>query len=102
MPPRASRMATNDQYLSRTRQAELDALAQAVVDEQRAVLPIEPTRIARANGLTISFNDYGTGAFDGLLEHRAGRFHIYCNTKRCGAPSETRSRFTLGHELGHY
>jgi hypothetical protein len=37
-----------------------------------------------------------------MLEHRAGRFHIYCNLARVGREGSGRARFTLGHELGHF
>ena len=61
---------------------------------------IDPRAILRANGIRVTFNDYGE-AFDGLLEHRSGRFHVFCNTARVGKDTP-RTRFTLAHELGHY
>src|SRR5262249_251364 len=57
--------------------------------------------IAKAQGLTLSFGSYGD-AFDGMLECRGARFHIYCNLDRVEHPESSRSRFTIGHELGHY
>jgi hypothetical protein len=45
--------------------------------------------------------DYGN-AFDGLLEHSGGKFHIYCNVRATDHPTSTRVRFTIAHELGHY
>lgn len=51
--------------------------------------------------ITHSANYYGEG-FDGMLEHRSGRFHIYCNLDRVGDLTAPRARFTQGHELGHY
>ena len=64
-------------------------------------MPVDPRSVARARRVTVSFGDYGE-AFDGMLEHRAGRFHIFCNQQRVGAPGAPRARFTLAHELGHY
>ncbi len=58
-------------------------------------------RIAAAKAITVSFGRYGD-AFDGMLEHRAGRFHIYANLQRLLREDSPRARFTLGHELGHY
>src|SRR5207247_1657430 len=48
-----------------------------------------------------SFGRYGD-AFDGLLEHRSGRFHVYANLDRVEREDSPRARFTLAHELGHY
>ncbi|MHC4563819.1 MAG: ImmA/IrrE family metallo-endopeptidase [Planctomycetota bacterium] len=83
------------------RPAEIAELAEAVADEHCPALPIDPQAIARAKGITVSFGDYGD-AFDGMLEWRADRFHIYANTDRVGNASSPRARFTLAHELGHY
>jgi len=63
--------------------------------------PVVPAVIAGSKGITLSYGDYGS-AFDGMLEYRAGRFHIYCNTALTGAPESPRARFTVAHELGHY
>ena len=49
----------------------------------------------------MSFGQYGD-AFDGMLEWRRGRFHIYCNLQRIEREDSPRARFTLGHELGHF
>ena len=37
-----------------------------------------------------------------MLEHRSGRFHIYCNLDRVETQSSPRARFTVGHELAHF
>jgi hypothetical protein len=37
-----------------------------------------------------------------MLEHKAGRFHVFCNLDRMGEADSPRARFTLAHELGHY
>jgi Zn-dependent peptidase ImmA (M78 family) len=57
--------------------------------------------IANAVGTTLSYGDYGE-AFDGLLEHKNARFHIYCNTARGQPTGSPRARFTVAHELGHF
>jgi hypothetical protein len=83
------------------RMAEIAELAAAVADEHCPQGPVQPRRIAAAKAVTISFGRYGD-AFDGMLEHRSGRFHIYANLQRLLREDSPRSRFTLGHELGHY
>ena len=86
---------------AKERQREIAELAEAVAQERCPADVVEPSAIARAKGITLSFGDYGD-AFDGLLEHRAGRFHIFGNLVRLERPDAPRARFTLGHELGHY
>jgi hypothetical protein len=83
------------------RDEEIRELAEAVADEHCPKGRIEPRLIARAHRITFSFGKYGDG-FDGMLEYRAGRFHIFCNVERVGPPETPRARFTLAHELGHY
>ena len=86
-------------WLPDARERELSDLAESVVEYHGKV--IEPLAIARAKGLTTSFNDYGNG-FDGMLEVRSGRFHIYCNLRGLDGRDAPRARFTLAHELGHF
>jgi hypothetical protein len=88
-------------FLSAARKRELAELAEAVADEYCPEGKIEPERIALAKAITLSFGSYGD-AFDGMLEHLAGRFHIYCNLDRVGQKNSPRARFTLGHELAHF
>lgn len=57
--------------------------------------------IIEAVGIGLTYDDFGD-AFDGLIEHRSGRFHIYCNTAQGLQPNYPRVRFTLGHELAHF
>jgi Zn-dependent peptidase ImmA (M78 family) len=57
--------------------------------------------IANAVDVTLSYGNYGD-CFDGLLEHRSGTFHIYCNIARSQPYGSPRARFTVAHELGHY
>lgn len=62
---------------------------------------IDPSLIAESQGLKCSLNDYGK-AFDGLLENKNGKFHIYLNTAGGGHLYLPRVRFSFAHELGHY
>ena len=89
------------QLVSPARLREIAELAEAVADEHCPAGPVEPEAIAHARGVTVSFGQYGE-AFDGMLEHKAGRFHIFCNLQRVQRPGAARARFTLAHELGHY
>lgn len=76
-------------------------LAEAVSDAYCPTGPVVPQRVAAEKGITLSFGHYGE-AFDGMLECRNGRFHIFCNLVRLATPTSPRARFTMGHELGHY
>ena len=87
--------------LTQTHKTEIAGLSTAVADEHCPAGRAEPEHIARAKAITISFGEYGD-AFDGMLEHRDGRFHIFCNADRVGERDAPRARFTLAHELGHY
>jgi len=87
--------------LSPDREQELAELAEAIAEDYFPARRIEPLAIMRAKEITSSFGYYGD-AFDGLLEHQSGRFHIYANLNRLEHSDSTRARFTLGHELGHY
>ena len=86
-------------YLTPAREQELAEFAEWVADEHCPSGQVDPDLIARENDITVSRNDYGQ-AFDGLLEHQSGAFHIYCNTARSRVTA--RARFTLAHELGHF
>ncbi len=63
--------------------------------------PVQVEDIVRQLGLGPSYGDF-KNAFDGLLEHQAGHFHIFCNIAPGLYPNHPRVRFTLGHELGHF
>lgn len=88
-------------FLSAARKREIAELAEAVAQEYCPEGRSDPLRIAKAKEITLSFGNYGD-AFDGMLEHMGGRFHIYCNLDRVGQRDSPRARFTLGHELGHF
>jgi hypothetical protein len=83
------------------RRLAIQDLAECVFEDHWGNLPVNPESIIEDCGITLSYCDY-RDAFDGSLEYRKGRFHVYCNvpgTEQRGSP---RVRFTLGHELGHY
>jgi Zn-dependent peptidase ImmA (M78 family) len=83
------------------RELEIVELAEAIAEEYSSSGRLDPLSVADDEGITTSFNNYSS-SFDGMLEHRAGRFHIYCNLDRVGYRDSPRARFTLCHELGHY
>jgi len=83
------------------RMSEISSLAEAVAREYCASARFDPAPVLNDNHITISYGRYGS-AFDGMLEHRTHRFHIYCNLDRVYSAESPRARFTVGHELGHY
>lgn len=87
--------------LSPIREQDIAELAEAIAEEYFPASRVEPSEIIKAKGISISFGLYGD-YFDGLLEHRNGRFHIFANLQRLESIDSPRARFTLGHELGHY
>jgi len=100
-PPYPSRPRPARAALSDARRTEIADLAEAVSESLVTGAAVDPAAIALSRGITTSFGDYGT-AFDGMLEYRNGRFHIYCNAARTGGPDTPRARFTVAHELGHF
>lgn len=76
-------------------------LAEGLADLYCPTGRVDPHRLLDGAQITVSFNNYGN-TFDGALEHRAGRFHAYCNLDRVKNRDTARARFTLSHELGHY
>ena len=90
------------QLLTPARMADLSAIAGFYTSEYCSQSPlIDPAAIAQSQHLGYSLNDYGN-AFDGLLENKNGKFHIYLNTKDGGHLYLPRVRFSFAHELGHY
>lgn len=83
------------------RLCEIADLAEAVADEYCPIGAVIPETIIKTLGMTMNYGSYHN-YFDGLLEHRSGRFHIYCNLDRVDSPASGRAHFTLAHELGHY
>jgi len=90
---------SSDGFLERFQ--EIGHLAEAVAEEHCPNARVEPALILKNKNVTLSYGPYGS-AFDGMLEHRSGRFHVYANLDRLKTPESGRARFTLAHELGHY
>jgi len=103
MAPRARRPRPDGarRFVPAARRGEIAELAEAVADEHCPAVPVDPEAVAAAKGITVSFGRYGE-AFDGMLEQKGGRFHVYCNVERVGERGAPRARFTLAHEVGHY
>jgi hypothetical protein len=87
--------------LSPARRDEIIELAEEVAEIHCPGRFIDPIYIINEKKITYSFNYYGDG-FDGMLEHKRGRFHMFCNLDRVSSSTSPRARFTQGHELGHY
>jgi hypothetical protein len=81
--------------------SDIAELAETVAATHCAGNKTEPEAIIAAKGITLSFGSYAD-AFDGMLEHKGGRFHIYANLDQLKTRESGRARFTLAHELGHY
>ncbi len=94
-------MAKNKYDISEYRKKELSELAEFIADEYFVDTFVCPHKLAKIYGISCSFEDYGN-AFDGLLEHKSGKFHVYLNSNKVKHIYEPRLRFTLAHELGHY
>ncbi|MDX5321365.1 MAG: ImmA/IrrE family metallo-endopeptidase [Bacteroidota bacterium] len=92
--------STND-YLSVNVKNELSQLAEGISNTYCPDGLVNPEVIAQRKGITYNYGNY-ENAFDGLIEHLAGRFHIYINVDRLTHAYTERARFTFAHELGHY
>jgi Zn-dependent peptidase ImmA (M78 family) len=62
---------------------------------------IHPHIIAKGLGLNYTPKNYGL-AFEGLLEYKGGKFHVFINTRADEHLYTPRVRFSFAHELGHY
>lgn len=85
--------------LTSSRIEEIVGLAETVAG---TTVPVDPETLLRARpDVSVAFGSFGD-AYDGLIEHRDGKFWVYCNEARTGPKDSPRSRFTLAHEAGHY
>lgn len=90
----------NNRLLDLEKEVFFTGLAESIADWYfPGDLPIQPSVIAKDYGITWSIGNY-EDAFDGLLEHDRGHFHIYVNKDR--QQTRERQRFTFCHELGHF
>jgi hypothetical protein len=51
--------------------------------------------------MTFSFGRYAN-CFDGYLECRQRKFHVYIDLDSSGSADSPRARFSFAHEVGHY
>lgn len=67
-------------------------------------IPIPLIDIANDEEIKVIYDDYGMDTFDGMTwyEPSQRRFFIHINTERGNNADNTKGRFTLAHELGHY
>jgi len=88
--------------IPKSRKEFIEELAESIAEDYCPRNVIQPELIAEENNVSYSYNDYGV-CFDGMLEHRFGKFHIYISlNQRLVHETSARSRFTFAHELGHY
>lgn len=103
------RMTKLDWQIAERRLERAREAAEEVVGRLRLGAPIDPFEVARDERqcLRVKGGDF-RDRFDGQLEyHRTkGRFLLFYNTKYdAGLPTgrhHPRTRFSIGHELGHY
>jgi Zn-dependent peptidase ImmA (M78 family) len=80
---------------------EIEGLAEALAKEFWKDGRVNPSDIATSYGLTFNFGHY-EDYFDGLLECKSQRFHVYLNLDTNKSAESPRARFSFAHELGHY
>jgi Zn-dependent peptidase ImmA (M78 family) len=80
---------------------EIEGLAEALAKEFWKEGRVNPSDIAKNYGLTFNFGHY-EDYFDGLLECKSQRFHVYLNLDTNKSAESPRARFSFAHELGHY
>ncbi len=83
------------------RKEELSDLADSIIEYYFDNGNIQLENIAESKNISYSYGNYKE-AFDGLIQHKFGKFHIFINEQRVGNKDTPRSRFTFGHELGHF
>lgn len=91
----------NSDFLNEFQKTTIEDLAEFIADYYSPKGTIDLELIAESSNITYSYGNYGD-AFDGLLEHEYGSFHIYINVDRLEHAYTERARFTFAHELGHY
>lgn len=66
--------------------------------------PIPLLKLAEDEGISVIYDNYGKSTFDGMTwyEVKQDKFFIHINTERGNTRDNTKGRFTLAHELGHY
>lgn len=61
-------------------------------------IPFDPVRLANMNGISVKNAVFKTNDIAGIISRDQGITTIYVNSK----DPNTRKRFTVAHELGHY
>lgn len=97
----ASKNSAANPRLTQKREDEITELAEYLSVEKFANKRVEPEEFAKDKSIRVIAGRY-EDAFDGMLEHDAGEFFIYCNLDRLTSLSTPRARFTIAHELGHF
>ena len=67
-------------------------------------IPIPLFELASEEGINVIYDEYGKDTFDGMIWYEPGqeKFFIHINTQRGNSTTNSKGRFTLAHELGHY
>ncbi|MPT35368.1 MAG: ImmA/IrrE family metallo-endopeptidase [Flavobacterium sp.] len=58
--------------------------------------------IVKQEGLSVFYDNYERGTFDGMTVYDDDSFFIHINIDNGNKEGSVRGRFTLAHELGHY
>lgn len=77
---------------------EIEELAEYISDTYWDNQRISLEKLIKKNDIDLVYDDF-EDAFDGVLQYEQGEFTIFCNTAK---NDESRRRFTLAHELGHF
>lgn len=77
-------------------------LAEQIALQYSILIPL--IDIVKKEEIELVCDDYGKSTFDGLTvyEWENDCFYIHLNTTNGNKPDNTKGRFTLGHEFGHY
>jgi Zn-dependent peptidase ImmA (M78 family) len=78
------------------------ALAEHIASQYEEPVPLE--QVAKNELIEVIYDNYGKPSFDGItwFEPETDNFYIHLNTAQCNFSKNTKGRFTLAHELGHY
>ncbi|MES2395410.1 MAG: ImmA/IrrE family metallo-endopeptidase [Bacteroidota bacterium] len=76
-------------------------LAESIAEENIFKNKVNLEKIAKKKKISLIYGNYDD-CFLGELMHSSNKFYIYLNLHLLSSKFSTRTRFTLGHELGHY
>lgn len=80
---------------------EISDLAESIAEENIFQNRVNLSKITKKKKISLIYGKYGD-CFLGELLHCSNKFYIYLNLDLLHSKFSTRTRFTLGHELGHY